>query len=137
MQHSQIVLSLLLVTGGDATELLQPVDRPLHQVTQPIQGTIERDIVSFVAFPRDGVPNASPSEIGANLATTVTLIATDPFGPYTGTTSSLSSYCPATHQLFEYTGLVLLTGCQNEGHRFAGAFDSYMDFGAKTSSGAT
>ena len=38
-----MVFSLLLVPGGNATELLQPVDCPLHQVAHPVQGTIIMD----------------------------------------------------------------------------------------------
>ena len=116
MQHCQIVFGLLLIPGGDSTELLQPVDCPLHQIALPVQGPVERTGASFVDFPRDGVANSPPSEIGPNPAAAVPFVAADPLGLDAETATPGGSHRSLSHQLFEHAGLVPLTWGQHECH---------------------
>ena len=87
---SEIDLGLLLIPGGDSTELLQPVDGPLHQIALPVQGPVEGTGASFVNFPRDGVTNSPRSETGPNPAAAVPFVATYPLGRGDGHSRSVS-----------------------------------------------
>ncbi len=136
MQHCQIVLSLLLVTGGDAAKLLQPINRSLYLVAQPVQDSIERAGPPFIYFPGDGVSNPSPPEISANLPAAVPLITADPLGSYPRTATTWPFYHPVGHQLFEHSGLMLLARGQYEGYRLSLTFYSYVDLGSEASLGA-
>ncbi len=109
MEHGQVVVGSLFVSRGYPAQLFQPVDGPLHQVAQPVQCFIERPSAPLIHFPGDGVTNAPPTEIGADLPAAVPLVATDPLRPYPGMAPPISLYPPQSHQLFEYPGLMLLT----------------------------
>ena len=135
MQHCQIVLGLLLIPGGDAAELLQPVDCPLHQIALPVQSPVERTSASFVGFTGDGVANSPSPEIGSNPAAAVPFVATDPMGLDAGTATPGASHLPLSHQLLEYAGLVPLTRGQHECHRLALTLDPQVDFGPEPSPG--
>ena len=120
MQHCQIVFGLLLVPADDSTELLQPVDCPLHQIALPVQGLVEGTGTSFVDFPRYGVANSPPSEIGPNPAAAVPFVAADPLGLDSGTAILGASHRSlGQHECYWLT----LTG------------DSQMDFGPEPSPG--
>ena len=135
MEHRQVVLGLLLIPGGDATELLQPVDGPFHQIALPVQGPVERTVAPFIGFPRDGVANPSPSEIGPDPATAVSFVAADSLRLDAGTATPGASHLPLGHQLFEHDGFVPLTRGQHDGYRLALTLDPQMDFGPEPSPG--
>ena len=131
-----MVFSLLLVPGGNATELLQPVDCPLHQVAHPVQGAVEGAVAPFITFPGDGVTDSPPPEISANLAAAITFIAADSLGSGPGTAPPCSFHRSTSHQLLEHAGLVPLSRGQHEGYRLARPLDPQVDLGAKTAPGA-
>ena len=130
-----MVFGLPLVPGGDSAELLQPVDRPLHEIALPVEDPVERTPASFIGFPRDSVANSPPSEIASNPAAAVPFVAADPPGLDTGTATPGAFHLPLGHQLLEHPGLMSLTRDQHKGRRLALALDPQMDFGPEPSPG--
>src|SRR5258708_39707223 len=86
--YGEIVGGALLVAGGHAAALLQTIDEPLHLVAFAIEPTVEWAGSALVALVGDGVPDAMPTQPGADAPAAVAFVPHNAPRPMTGAPAS-------------------------------------------------
>jgi hypothetical protein len=130
--HCPIVDCSLLVPGGQAPKLLQPVDQPLHQVTLLVERPIKRSLPTLIDFARDGGPDPMLAGILSDGPAAVALVSYHPVRPQSG--SALGSFhCTLGHQLGEHGSLMALPWSQHQSDQFTPTFGTQMYLGAEPS----
>jgi hypothetical protein len=131
-----IVHASLLIARRHAPELLEPVDQPFHQTTQPIYCSVKA-ASSLVRLVRDRHAHAPSSQVLPDLAATVPLVAHHATWSQSRTTSASSLDRSLLHQLLEGGRLMTLAGREDKGHRLAQALSPHMHLGAEAALRAT
>lgn len=73
--HSGVVDFPFFIASGDATELLEAIDKTLDQVAPTVDGKVKRAATTFVLFAWDGDPNATAATIRPNPASAISFVA--------------------------------------------------------------
>src|SRR3954463_2781169 len=74
VDHGEIVLATLLIAGGNAPGLLEPIDQPLNSVAQPIGRTVEVALTRLVLPGWDHRSDVAPTHAGASGRAAVALV---------------------------------------------------------------
>src|SRR5215510_7807493 len=123
-----IIHNALFITRGKTPVVFQPIDQPLHALTEAVEGTIKGASPMFILLARDGHANTVAAQVLPNLATTVGLVTHETTRPAFGAPASATFHGAACHQVFESNGLVSLPRRQHQRHQLARTFGPDMDF---------
>lgn len=130
--HSQEILSSLLVAGCHAPKLFETIDQAFDEIALFIQGSVKGSSTRLIATARNRVANSSAFEIVPDLPTTVGFISQQALWPQLGTPSPHSLDGPLLHQRFQFGGFMALPSREDKGYRFAFSFSTQMQLRAKT-----
>jgi hypothetical protein len=75
-----VVLSILLVTGCNATKLFEPIETALHPVPGAVNRLVKLRAMFFIALARNRQTNAATTQIAPNLTTAIPFVADDSIG---------------------------------------------------------
>jgi hypothetical protein len=123
-----IVHSALFITRCKTPVVFQPIDQPLHALTEAVEGTIKGLGSVFILLARNGDADTVAAQVLPNLATTVGLVTHQTTRPAFGAPTPSPFHGSAFHQVFESSGLVSLPRRQHQRHQLARAFGSEMHF---------
>jgi hypothetical protein len=126
-----IVDSTLLITGGQAPVLLQPVDQPFHSFPGAVDGPIKGAFPALVALPWDGDADTMLPAIVPDRATAIALVAHDAVGTAFGPPAPRPLDGSLAHQLGKDRRLMSMARRQDECHELAVAFGTDVDFGTE------
>ena len=127
-EHREVVDRPFLVAGGDATELLQAVNEPLHDIALPVGVLVEPDSsLTFLASNDHADP--SSAEVAPDLLAAVALVTCDSIwaNPWSSVSPPLD--CPSFHQGLEHDLLVALARRQQQHHGLAIPLRPDVDLG--------
>ncbi len=128
MEHSKVVLGALLVAGGDAAELLQAVEEPLHPIARPIGLPVEAAALGLIALGGDHRPDAAAAQVSPRGPARIGLVARYTPGPQAGA-APLAADRAGIEQGGKGRAVVALAPAQGEGDRPAMALGSDVDLG--------
>src|SRR5438105_8227044 len=97
-----VVVAALLVAGGEAAVLLAAVDEPLHAVALPIGGAVEGPRAPLGLAAGDGDADAAPSQVGADGAAGVALVADQAAGPHPRPAAARAAHRAGGHEALEH-----------------------------------
>ena len=123
-----LVHSAFFITRGKTSVVFQPIDQPLHALTEAIEGTIKGASAAFILLPRDGDTDTVASQVLPNLPTTVCLVTRQTTRPAFGAPAPSPFHGSACHQGFEGPRFVPLARGEDQCHQFAPAFRTEMHF---------
>ena len=135
MQHSEIIISPLLVPGGNAPTLFEPVNQPFNAVAQPITGLVKGTLAPLIRASRNRVPHVTLPQIGANVIGTVRFVAHQSVRAQFGAPGAGSVDGALLHQGLEGNGFMALTGGQDEGYRLTAPLTAHVHLGGKATTG--
>ncbi len=128
VEHGEVVAGALLISGGDAAELLQAVEEPLYPIARPIGLSIKASTAALVALGGDHRPDAARAQVSARGLARKRLVARHPPRPQAWT-APLAADCTCIKQGWESGAVVALTTSQMEGHGLAMPFSPDVDLG--------
>lgn len=136
----------LVVTSGDRTGVLEPVDGPLDLVATPVAVPVEAcrsatfsssasAVGSLVFRLRDRVLDVASSQVTAVSAGAVRLVAADVAGPGPGPSAQRPGDSDPVQDLDHLRGITPLAWCEQEGHGAAAAFAGEVDLAGQAAPG--
>ena|SRR5437868_12074593 len=126
-----IVGRTLLITGGQAPVLLQPVDQPFHPFSGAVDGPVKGALLARVALPRDGDPDTLLPARVPDRSTALALVAHDAVGTALGPSAPRPLDGSLSPQLGKDRGLMAMARRQDERHARAVAFGTDVDCGTE------
>jgi hypothetical protein len=108
--------------------VFQPIDQPLHALTEAIEGTLKGASPAFILLPRDGDTDTVAAQVWPNLATPVSLVTHQTTRPAFGAPAPSPFHGSACHQGFEGHRCVPLARGAAQRHQLAPAFRADRDF---------
>ena len=118
-QHRPVVDGALLITRGYPPKLLEAVDRPLDHVALAVGFLVEVSYLPLVFLVSDHRPDASLTQIGADLLSGVAFVPNHAIRTGSWPTSPRSLDGCRFHQRFECALLVALSGRDEQHQRLA------------------
>lgn len=134
--ESPVVSGTFVIASRQAAELLAAVDQALDPVALTIDTLVKGAAMTLVGEAGNRVANASPAQVCAPLAASISLVADDAMRTQTGSSSAWSVHCTLGEQGVKDDRLVALPWGENEGHGLASALGSQVDFGRETTTTA-
>jgi hypothetical protein len=131
--HTTVTRPSFLVARRQPTELLEPVDQPLHAVALSVDGSIKRSCLLLVFPPRERLPDTLSPQISATFSAAVARVAHHTLRAQFRSPPAWPLDCSLLHHLLKDGAFMLLTWCEQNGHRLAIALYSQMDLGTKAS----
>src|SRR5262252_3628201 len=123
-----IVDRTLLIPGGQASVLLQPVDQPFHPFSGAVDGPVKGALLALVALPRDGDADTMLPAIVPDRSTAIALVAHDAVGTALGPPAPHPLDGSLGHQMGKDRRLMAMARRQDERHELAVAFGTDVDF---------
>jgi hypothetical protein len=109
--HSRKVDGPLFVASGNATELLEPVDESLYQITFSVNALVKRAFVLLILASRDGMANIAGVKILPKRLTGIAFICNETLWVQPNM-SVMPANVPLLHQGgFGMGNITLLTRC--------------------------
>jgi hypothetical protein len=123
-----IVHSAFFITRCQTSVVFQPIDQPLHTLTEAIEGTIKGPGAVFILLARNGDADTVAAQVLPNRATPVGLVTHQTTRPAFGAPTPVPFHSPAFHQGGESHGFVPLARGEDQCHQLAPAFCTNMNF---------
>ncbi len=121
-------MGALLVTRGDAAELLEAVEQPLHLVARPVGLAVKAGPAALLSGCGDHRPDAPPPQVSPRGPARIGLVARYTPGPQAGA-APLAADRAGIEQGGKGRAVVALAPAQGEGDRPAMALGSDVDLG--------
>jgi hypothetical protein len=135
--HGSIVDGALFVTGGNATGLLETVEKALDLVALTIDGFIESATPWLVGFVGQGAADASPPQEATESARTIGFVGNDALGTFARTPAAATFDGTLLHQRLGLSGIVCLPRCQQAQDGLPLAIYAHMQLGRYSTTAAS
>jgi hypothetical protein len=132
-QHPKVVNGAFLIPSGNAPELLQPIDQPLHNVPLPIASLVKVPSSPLPLLASDHRSDTSLAQVPPNLPTAIPPIPDYSFGSDAWFPLPHPLDRPRLHQRLEDGLLMPLPRRDQQGDRLPSTFCSQVDFGTEAS----
>jgi hypothetical protein len=137
MKHRLIGGSKLFIACRNPPKLLKAVHQPLDAITEAVDILVEGSCSCFIGLARDGVVDAPPPQIRAQIIITVALVRDDSLRANTWAARPHALHRPLLHQRNEGLLVAPLTGGEHKGDGFTRPVRADMYLGAKATARVT
>ncbi len=128
MEHGEVVLGTLFVASGDAAELLEAVEEPLHPVARPVSLPVEASSATLIALGGNHRPDVASAQVLARGLPGEGLVSG--YAPRSQTRTAAPPRDRATiEEGWKSRAVVALATGQLKGDGLAGTLGSDVDLG--------